>query len=172
MLPVDPAMRRRVVISSTLGNALEWFDFTVFGLFAGVIGKLFFPAQDPANSLLYIFATFGIAFAARPVGGIVFGIYADKWGRKSALVVMILAMAIGTGLIGILPTYATIGVAAPVIILDRAPHPGFFRRWRIRQCVGHADRVRAARPPRLLWLVAGGQPGAGHRAGCDPRDPA
>ena len=117
MLPVDPAMRRRVVISSTLGNALEWFDFTVFGLFAGVIGRLYFPSQDPSSSLLYIFATFGIAFIARPIGGIVFGIYADKFGRKSALVMMIMAMAIGTGLIGIVPTYASIGIAAPVIIL-------------------------------------------------------
>lgn len=125
MLPVDPVMRRRVVISSTLGNALEWFDFTVFGLFAGVIGKLFFPSDDPANSLLYIFATFGIAFVARPIGGIVFGIYADKWGRKSALVVMIMAMAVGTGLIGIAPTYASIGIAAPLVILIARLIQGF-----------------------------------------------
>ena len=125
MLPVDPAMRRRVVISSTLGNALEWFDFTVFGLFAGVIGRLFFPSGDSANSLLYIFATFGIAFVARPIGGIVFGIYADRWGRKSALVMMIMAMALGTGLIGIVPTYATIGVAAPLTILVARLIQGF-----------------------------------------------
>ena len=122
---VDPAMRRRAVIASTLGNALEWFDFTVFGLFAGVIGKLFFPAQDPANSLLYTFATFGIAFAARPIGGIVFGIYADKWGRKSALVIMILAMAVGTGIIGILPTYASISIFAPIMILVARLIQGF-----------------------------------------------
>ena len=117
VLIVDPVMRRRVVISSTLGNALEWFDFIVFGLFAAVIGKLFFPAQDPASSLLYTFATFGIAFAARPIGGIVFGIYADRWGRKSALVIMILAMAVGTGIIGVLPTYASIGIFAPIMVL-------------------------------------------------------
>ena len=117
MLSVDPAMRRRVVVSSTLGNALEWFDFTVFGLFAGVIGRLFFPDDDPSTSLLKTFATFGIAFIARPIGGIAFGIYADKWGRKSALVFMILAMALGTGLIGVVPTYASIGIAAPAIIL-------------------------------------------------------
>ena len=93
----DADMRRRVVISSTIGNALEWFDFTVFGLFAGVIGKLFFPANDPTSSLLLTFATFGIAFAARPLGGLVFGLYADKHGRKKALVVMITLMAIGQG---------------------------------------------------------------------------
>lgn len=111
------AMRRRVVISSTIGNALEWFDFTVFGLFAGVLSKLFFPADDPRSSLLLIFATFGIAFAARPIGGLVFGLYADRHGRKHALVVMIMLMAVGTGLLGILPTYGAIGIAAPLLLL-------------------------------------------------------
>ena len=101
---VTAQMRRRVVISSTIGNALEWFDFTVFGLFAGILGKLFFPAENPNSSLLLTLATFGIAFAARPLGGLVFGLYADKHGRKKALVVMILLMAAGTGLLGLLPT--------------------------------------------------------------------
>jgi MHS family proline/betaine transporter-like MFS transporter len=110
-------MRRRVVISSTIGNALEWFDFTVFGLFAGIIGKLFFPADNPSSSLLLTFATFGIAFAARPLGGLVFGLYADRHGRKKALVVMITLMAFGTGLLGFLPTYGAIGIAAPLLLL-------------------------------------------------------
>jgi MFS transporter, MHS family, proline/betaine transporter len=110
-------MRRRIVISSTIGNALEWFDFTVFGLFAGIIGKLFFPADNPSSSLLLTFATFGIAFAARPLGGLVFGLYADQHGRKKALVVMISLMALGTGLLGVLPTYGAIGIAAPLLLL-------------------------------------------------------
>jgi MHS family proline/betaine transporter-like MFS transporter len=110
-------MRRRVVISSTIGNALEWFDFTVFGLFAGILSKLFFPADNPNSSLLLTFATFGIAFAARPLGGLVFGLYADRHGRKKALVVMITLMAIGTGLLGVLPTYGEIGIAAPLLLL-------------------------------------------------------
>src|SRR6201985_2291819 len=105
-------MRRRIVISSTIGNALEWFDFTVFGLFAGIIGKLFFPADNPSSSLLLTFATFGIAFAARPLGGLVFGLYADKHGRKKALVVMITLMAFGTGFVRFLAAYCAIGVAA------------------------------------------------------------
>ena len=113
----DAEMRRRVVVSSTIGNALEWFDFTVFGLFAGVISKLFFPADDPRSSLLSTFAIFGIAFAARPLGGLVFGLYADKHGRKKALVFMISMMAVGTGLLGFLPTYAAIGIAAPLLLL-------------------------------------------------------
>ena len=110
-------MRRRVVISSTIGNALEWFDFTVFGLFVGVLSKLFFPADNPNSSLMLTFATFGIAFAARPLGGLVFGLYADRHGRKKALVVMITLMAVGTGLLGFLPTYGTIGIAAPILLL-------------------------------------------------------
>ncbi|GLH75829.1 MFS transporter [Bradyrhizobium sp. SSBR45G] len=110
-------MRRRVVVSSTIGNALEWFDFTVFGLFAAVISKQFFPADDPMASLLSTFAVFGIAFAARPLGGLVFGLYADRHGRKKALVVMITMMALGTGLIGLLPTFASIGIAAPLLLL-------------------------------------------------------
>src|ERR1700758_1142016 len=109
--------RRRVVISSPIGNALEWFDFTVFGLFAGIIGKLFFPADNPSSSLLLAFATFGIAFAARPLGGLLFGLYADKHGRKAALIVMISLMAAGTGLLGLLPTYREIGIAAPLLLL-------------------------------------------------------
>jgi MFS transporter, MHS family, proline/betaine transporter len=118
-------MRRRVVISSTIGNALEWFDFTVFGLFAGIIGKLFFPADNPSSSLLLTFATFGMAFAARPLGGLIFGLYADKHGRKKALVVMITLMAFGTGLLGVLPTYGAIGVAAPVLLLVARLIQGF-----------------------------------------------
>ena len=118
-------MRRRVVISSTIGNALEWFDFTVFGLFAGIIGKLFFPADNPNSSLLLTFATFGIAFAARPLGGLVFGLYADRHGRKKALVVMITLMAFGTGLLGFLPTYGAIGIAAPLLLLAARLIQGF-----------------------------------------------
>ena len=78
----EAQMRRRVVVSSTIGNALEWFDFTVFGLFAAVVATLFFPSNDPSTSLLQVFATFGIAFAARPLGGLVFGLYADKHGLR------------------------------------------------------------------------------------------
>ncbi|MBM3802266.1 MAG: MFS transporter [Acidimicrobiia bacterium] len=110
-------MRRRVLVSTTIGNALEWFDFIVFGLLASVIGKLFFPAGNPASSLLLIFATFGIAFVARPLGGLVFGLYADRFGRKRALVVMITLMAVGTGLIGFLPTSSAIGLWAPLLLL-------------------------------------------------------
>ena len=71
-------LRRRALVSTTIGNALEWFDFVVFGLFAGVIGKLFFATDGAGNALLLAFATFGVAFVARPLGGVLFGLVADR----------------------------------------------------------------------------------------------
>ncbi|MGC2780346.1 MAG: MFS transporter [Bradyrhizobium sp.] len=111
------AMRRRVVMASTLGNAFEWFDYAIFGMFAPIISKLFFPASNEVNSMLLTFATFAVAFAMRPLSGVLFGLYADRLGRKSALTLMIIMMAIGTGLIGLLPTYAAIGIAAPLLMV-------------------------------------------------------
>ena len=118
-------MRRRVVWASTIGNAIEWFDFTVFGLFAGTIGKLFFPKSDPAAGLLAAYGLLGIAYLARPIGGLIFGVWADKVGRKRALVAIVLAMAVGSGAIGVIPTYATIGVWAPVLLLCARLVQGF-----------------------------------------------
>lgn len=111
------AMRRRVVVASTLGNAFEWFDYAIFGMFAPIISKLFFPASNEVNSMLLTFATFAVAFAMRPLSGILFGLYADRLGRKRALTLMIIMMAIGTGMIGLLPTYAAIGIAAPLLMV-------------------------------------------------------
>ena len=114
---VDPAARRRAVIASTLGNAFEWFDFTIYGLFAVVIAKQFFPASSETNSLLLSVATLGISFFVRPIGGVLFGLYADRVGRKSALSLMVLLMALGTGMIGLTPSYASVGIAAPLLIV-------------------------------------------------------
>jgi MHS family proline/betaine transporter-like MFS transporter len=115
----DPtaAMRRRVVFASTLGNAFEWFDYGIFGMFAPIISKLFFPAGSELTSMLLTFATFAVAFAMRPLSGVLFGLYADRLGRKRALTLMIIMMAVGTGMIGLLPTYAAIGVAAPLLMV-------------------------------------------------------
>ena len=114
---VPPAMMRRVVIASVLGNALEWFDFAIFGLFAVIISRLFFSAESEFASLLLTLATFGVGFAVRPLGGVVLGIYGDRVGRKKALSLTILLMAVGTGLMGVLPTYAAIGIAAPILMV-------------------------------------------------------
>jgi MHS family proline/betaine transporter-like MFS transporter len=109
-----PGARRRAIVSSVIGNGLEWFDFGIYGVFAVIIARLFFPVVDPGTSLLYATASFGVAFVVRPLGGIVLGIYADRAGRKAALTLIILLMATGTGLIGVIPTYAAIGIAAPI----------------------------------------------------------
>jgi MHS family proline/betaine transporter-like MFS transporter len=99
-----------------LGNCLELFDFTVYGFLAAWIGQAFFPAMDPLASTLSSFVTFGIGFVMRPLGGIVLGAYADRHGRKQALVVSLLSMAVSTAAIGLIPTYASIGMAAPVLL--------------------------------------------------------
>ncbi|HVV43493.1 MAG TPA: MFS transporter [Nitrobacter sp.] len=121
----DATMRRRVIWSSTIGNALEWFDFIVFGLFAGVIGHLFFPETDPAAGLLAAYGLLAVAYIARPIGGIVFGVWADRIGRKRALITIVLLMAFSTSVIGILPTYDRIGVAAPLLLLVARLVQGF-----------------------------------------------
>jgi len=119
------AMRQRVIWSSTIGNALEWFDFAVFGSFAAIIGQQFFPKTNPTASLLSVYGLFGIAYIARPLGGIVFGTWADRIGRKRALVTIVLTMAFGTAMIGLLPTYEQIGLAAPALLLAARLIQGF-----------------------------------------------
>lgn len=107
---------RKILISSMIGNALEWYDFVLYVQFSTIIGKLFFPADDPFTSLLATFGIFAVGFVMRPIGGILFGFLGDKFGRKSALVFSILMMAIPTALIGFIPTYQHIGIAAPICL--------------------------------------------------------
>jgi len=103
--------------AALVGNTLEWFDLSVYAYFALTISKVFFPAADPAVSLFLAFATFGISFLIRPLGAAVLGSYADRQGRKKALSVSILLMLIGTATIAVMPSYAAIGVIAPIGIL-------------------------------------------------------
>lgn len=118
-------MRARVIFASILGNALEWYDFTVYAFLATIISKHFFPNTTPTVALLSTFAVFGVGFVARPVGGLLIGIYGDAKGRKPALLLTIGLMASGTCLIGLLPTYATIGIAAPVLLVLARVLQGF-----------------------------------------------
>ncbi|BDD91315.1 MFS transporter [Pandoraea sp. NE5] len=113
----SPAMVRKVVIASVLGNAFEWFDFAIYGLFAVMIAKLFFPSGNEFASMLLTLATFGVGFAVRPLGGVLLGLYGDRVGRKKALSLTIVLMAVGTGMIGILPTHEAIGIAAPILMV-------------------------------------------------------
>ena len=115
--PMSKAMVRRIVFSSSVGNALEWFDFLVYGYFATVIAKAFFPSHDEWLSTMLAIGTFGISFLMRPLGAIVLGIYGDRKGRKAALTLAILLMMIGTLTMAVMPTYQHIGIAAPLLIL-------------------------------------------------------
>lgn len=115
----------QAVSAAVIGNVLEWYDFAVYGFMAGIIGKNFFPAGDEVSQLLAAFAVYGVGFLARPVGGIVIGRIGDTHGRKTALVLTIMLMAAGTVLIGVVPTYATIGIVGPLLILVARLMQGF-----------------------------------------------
>jgi MFS transporter, MHS family, proline/betaine transporter len=119
------AKRRRIVLAATIGNTLEWYDFLVYGLLAVTIAKLFFPTGSELSSLLLSMATLGVGLVMRPVGAIVLGIYADRVGRRAALSWSIVIMALGTGLIAVAPTYETIGIYAPVLIVSARLLQGF-----------------------------------------------
>ncbi len=112
-----PAPPFKQVAAAVIGNALEWYDFIVYGFMAIVIARLFFPATSEYASMLLTTAAFGVGFFARPVGGILIGIYADRKGRKAALQLIISMMTIAIALIAFAPTHAAIGVAAPVLIV-------------------------------------------------------
>jgi MHS family proline/betaine transporter-like MFS transporter len=109
-------MRRRVVFASILGNGLEWFDFVSYGYFASIIAKVFFPA-DSDLALMLTYATFAVGFVVRPIGGIVLGAYADRYGRRRALSLLIVMMAFGTLTLGLTPAYASVGIIAPIIVV-------------------------------------------------------
>ncbi|HEV7327996.1 MAG TPA: MFS transporter [Bosea sp. (in: a-proteobacteria)] len=115
--PRSASMVRRAVISSVIGNGLEWYDFLVYGFFSTIIAQVFFPSSDPLVSALLTAATFAISFLVRPVGGVLLSTYADRFGRKPILTVMILIMGFSTVLIGLTPSYQTIGMLAPILII-------------------------------------------------------
>ena len=109
---------RQVVLASLIGTTIEWYDFFIYGTAAALVfNQLFFPNVDPVIGTLAAFATFGVGFVARPLGGIVFGHYGDKIGRKSMLVITLLIMGVATTLIGLLPSFATIGIWAPILLV-------------------------------------------------------
>src|SRR5512144_2806495 len=109
---------RKVVAASLVGTSLEWYDFFLYGSAAALVfDRLFFPTFDPLTGTLLAFTTFAVGFVARPIGGVIFGHYGDKVGRKKVLVVTLLLMGAVTFLVGLLPTYDTIGVAAPLLLV-------------------------------------------------------
>src|SRR5690349_12537686 len=112
-------------MAAVIGNVLEWYDFAVYAYMATVIAKQFFPAQDELTSLLSTFAAFGVGFVVRPLGGVVIGRLGDRRGRKAALVLTIALMAAGTVMIGLIPSYASIGAAAPMLVVIARLLQGF-----------------------------------------------
>ena len=116
-VPQDNKKTRQAVSAAVIGNVLEWYDFAVYAYVAVYIAKNFFPQGDPVTGLLATFLTYGLGFLARPLGGIILGRVGDTHGRKTALLITIALMTAGTVLIGILPTYPAIGVAAPLLLV-------------------------------------------------------
>jgi MHS family proline/betaine transporter-like MFS transporter len=147
-----PLSLTQIVIATSAGNALEWFDIAIYGFFAIYIGKHFFPTTNQTASLLLTFGTFGASYLVRPIGGIVLGAYADKRGRKAALMMSVGLMMLGTAIVAVMPSYASIGLAAPIgvfaarliqgfsaggefgastaMLIEHAPHRrGFLASW-------------------------------------------
>ncbi|MGJ0452887.1 MAG: MFS transporter [Methylocystis sp.] len=113
------------IAAAVIGNALEWYDFVVYGFFASVLAQAFFPSRDETASLLLALATFGAGFCTRPLGGLFFGFYADRKGRKAALQLVMFAMTAAVAVIALTPTYAKIGVSAPLLIVAGRLLQGF-----------------------------------------------
>lgn len=115
----------RAIAAATIGNALEWFDIAIYALFAIYIGQNFFPSADPGVQLVQTFAVFGVSYLIRPLGGLILGSYADRKGRKKALVMSIRLMVLGTALIAFMPNYDDIGILAPIGIIVARLIQGF-----------------------------------------------
>src|SRR5699024_3162012 len=123
---VNAKKAKKTVFATGLGNAMEWFDFGLYSYLAVIISQNFFSSvENDQLKLIFTFATFAIAFLLRPVGGIIFGIIGDKYGRKVVLTTTIIMMAFSTLLIGILPTYDQIGIWAPILLLVARILQGF-----------------------------------------------
>src|SRR4029077_20560744 len=117
MSPTQVTPKPFQIAAAVIGNALEWYDFIVFGFLTVVISRLFFPADTQYASLLLTTATFGVGFFMRPVGGVLLGIYADRKGRKAALTLIIALMTAAIAMVAFAPTYAAIGVTAPITMV-------------------------------------------------------
>jgi MHS family proline/betaine transporter-like MFS transporter len=113
---MDSAQTRRVVAAGMIGNVLEWYDFAIYGYFAVAIGRHFFPHEDAVAQLLSAFGVFAVGYLMRPVGGALIGHIGDRFGRRAALTFSVVAMAVPTVLIGLLPGYATLGLLAPIAL--------------------------------------------------------
>ncbi|MFM0392215.1 MFS transporter [Paraburkholderia phytofirmans] len=118
-MAIDPRAIRRVAFASVIGATVEWYDFFLYGVVAGIVfNKLYFPASDPLVSTLLAYSTFAVGFVTRPLGGVIFGHFGDRIGRKSALILTLIIMGISTAGVAFVPTYAQIGIWAPILLLS------------------------------------------------------
>src|SRR5437764_14772763 len=145
--PALRAHRVRAVAASTVGTTIEWYDFFLYGTAAALVfGDLFFPGSSPLIGTLSAFGTFAVGFAARPLGGVIFGHFGDRIGRKTMLVLSLSIMGLATFLIGCLPTHATIGIFAPIllVVLRFAQGIGVGGEWgrAVLVSVEHARRCK------------------------------
>lgn len=115
-MTAEPAKRQRIIAAGTIGNILEWYDFSIYGFFAVQIGATFFPSKDPISQALSVFSVFAVGYLARPLGAIAIGHIGDRHGRPIALTVSIAGMIVPTLGMGLLPGYASIGIAAPILL--------------------------------------------------------
>lgn len=122
---VDDAKMRKAITAAALGNAMEWFDFGVYGFVAYVLGKVFFPDASPSVQMIAALATFSVPFLIRPLGGLFFGALGDKYGRQKVLAATIVIMSLSTFAIGLIPSYASIGIWAPILLLLAKIAQGF-----------------------------------------------
>ncbi|WP_336644852.1 MFS transporter [Microbacterium sp. USHLN186] len=123
---ISPDRQRRSMLGAFVGTAIEWYDFYIFGTAAALVfGRVFYPEVAPGAALLASFATFWVGFLMRPVGGLVFGHFGDKLGRKNVLVITLMLMGLATTAIGLLPTFAQIGMAAPILLVVLRGLQGF-----------------------------------------------
>ena len=150
---------RFVIFASSLGTVFEWYDFYLYGSLASIIGAQFFSAYPPATRDIFALLAFAAGFLVRPFGAIVFGRVGDIVGRKYTFLVTILIMGLSTFIVGLLPNAATIGIAAPIILIASAPAAGSRARRRVRRCGDLRGRActawasavttpRSSRPPQ------------------------
>ncbi|HEV7715728.1 MAG TPA: MFS transporter, partial [Steroidobacteraceae bacterium] len=166
-----PRSQWRVIILSSLGGALEFYDFVIYSMFAQYIGAAFFPASDPLNSLMLSFTVFAVGYVARPFGGVVFSHFGDKYGRRPVFIIAMLTMSLATVAMGLLPTYAQWGIAAPCLmvllrllqgfslggelpgaityVVETAPRQGGFAAGFVFFCVNSGVALASA----LSWAV-------------------
>ena len=143
----------RTLIAASVGNAVEWYDWTVYATFSIYFATQIFSAENESLAFIVTFATYALAFFFRPLGGFLLGRYADLKGRKQAMLLTIMLMAGGSLVIAILPTYASRRLARPDPPAGRSHRPGHVARWGGVQRVGVPRRDRTAEPPRPLLVV-------------------